>query len=209
MKQSPLLVRYRALPRAMRWALWALAIVVIYLTVLDPYVIGKAAQLHTKASETAASLEKLNKQAASSQWQDAVNSVTKFGEAALSDVDATGQGGDESHVAFNARITAVMQGHKIANYQKNNRLVAMGEGPLKRSINIASEQVDRVQAEIKFDASPETFAAVLADLEKAPEVSAISEVDVRRAERDASNRMLQVTIKAETWSITRKGGRGR
>jgi hypothetical protein len=84
----------------------------------------------------------------------------------------------------------------------------MGDGPLKKAINPQTEQIDRSQAEIKFDAVPETFAAVLADLEKSPEVTAISEVEVRKADRDPSSRTLSVTIRAETWSIARKG-RGR
>src|SRR5438876_420265 len=67
------------------------------------------------------------------------------------------------------------------------------------------ERVERRISEIQFDAAPEVVTEILADLERAPEVSAVSRVEMRRADREGASRQLHATIAAETWVVARKG----
>jgi len=81
----------------------------------------------------------------------------------------------------------------------------LGQGPL-RDVYGEGERIDRLVREVQFEGTPEQIAAVVSDLENAPEIAAVSRVQVRRGDQqDTAARMLKVTVAAEAWVVGKKG----
>ncbi|MEX2219383.1 MAG: hypothetical protein WD749_11580 [Phycisphaerales bacterium] len=197
---SPLLARYRALPRTARWALWAGCALVGYFVIVEP-IVGLSVDLHTRADGRASLLVALDREAQSGHSHQAATAVAKFGL-----VDPPGNVPEQAMLAFNKRVSEVLEKHGVRNSRHTTRTLPMGPGPLTLSL-ATGEKAERRVAEIQFDSTPENIASVLADLERSPEVASVSRVQVRRTERDSSSRLLHATIAAEAWVITR--GRAR
>ena len=71
--------------------------------------------------------------------------------------------------------------------------------------------VRRIVRDVSFDCSPDTMVEVLSDLERSPDVSAVSRVFVRKltnsgTRSSSSARNVGVTVSVETWAIAREGG---
>ena len=71
-------------------------------------------------------------------------------------------------------------------------------------------RVDRFILDLTFEATPETAAAVIADLESAEEVAAVGRVQMRRVEAgrgERSSGRIRVTLSPEAWILVPAGGR--
>ncbi len=184
---------YRDLPRAGRWGLLALAGLFAYFGVVEP-VVDKTGALKARAEARTR----------------AIAEVRSGGAAAAADLGLRQFGvveppGDprERAVAFDRRVLEVLDKHSVAKHTSTTRTVPMTPGPLLTALATANQKVDRRIREIQFEATPETLAAVIADLERTPEVAAVSRVQIRKAED--GGRMLRATVSAEAWTLVRKG----
>jgi hypothetical protein len=62
--------------------------------------------------------------------------------------------------------------------------------------------IDRLILEVTFEADPSTVISVLADLEKAPEVTTVSRVRIDKTNnRDDTVRTVRATITPEAWIL--------
>jgi hypothetical protein len=193
---SALLARYHALPRTMRWLLWTAAVLVLYFAVIEPYVITKPAALRAKAGETETRLVSLQKEAESGQAHVVANAIARFGP-----IDPPSNEPERATLLFNRKVAETLEKHGIKKYTSPNRSTNMERGPLVRAVS-SDERVERRIADIQFDASPEEITGILADLERSPEITAVSKIQLRRA--DGGGRTLHATLTAEAWVITRK-----
>jgi hypothetical protein len=195
---SALTDRIRALPRATRWGLWAGAIVLSYFVAVEP-LLDAINTTNAKAADREGALVALARDPLSSQSSDLVLGVKKFGAVEL-------PGDPETRpVAFNRRVVEILAKHNVKNSSSTTRTMPLGNGPLKDAYG-ESSRIDRQVREIQFDATPEDIAAVVADLESAPEVAAVSRVQLRRGDQqDSAARLLKATISVEAWVAGRKG----
>jgi hypothetical protein len=196
---NTILARYRSMPRVLRWAMWAGVILIAYLVVIDPLVIAKASQLHARARDMATRLVALDHDVRTGRTRDVSNAIARYGVVAPPSGDP-----ERATQVFNATIYDILNKHGVKRYTSPSRSAPMGPGPLTRTV-ATDERAERRIADIQFEAAPEEIAAILADMERAPQISAVSRVQVRKADKESASRELQTTITAETWVITKKG----
>lgn len=196
---SDLSDKFRTLPRAARWGVSALGILVAYFIIAEP-LIDKMNTLNSRADDRVGALVALTYDPSGSAADIALG-VRKFGEVLLP--------GDEQtrSVAFNRRVSSILEKHKIKD-NSTTRKMPLGQGPLKEVYGDVS-RIDRLVREVQFEATPEDLAAVIAELESAPEVAAVSRIQIRRGDqKDTAGRILKATVSAEAWIVSEKG-RGR
>lgn len=188
--------RYRAMPRAARWGVWFVAFLFAVFVIVIP-VLDKINSLNFKADDRISQLVALTHDPSGSAADIALG-VRKFGEVNLP--------GDEQTraVAFNRRVSSILEKHKIKD-NSTTRKMTLGQGPLKDAYGDGN-RIDRLVREVQFEATPEDIAAVISELENAPEVAAVSRVQIRRGDsRDTAGRILKVTLSAEAWVLSEKG----
>jgi hypothetical protein len=191
------LAYYRSLPRAARWAFWALAGLLAYFVAVEPLV-GLYSKLSHRAGAEAAMLVGFDK--SRRQADDALASVatgiSRYGEVAPpGDPDARPD-------AFGRKVAQILTTHGVKDQKTTTRSSTLGKGPLLDSLGQGA-QVMRYGIEMQFDATPERVAAIVADLERTAEVAAVTKVQIRRNDDDRS-RSVHATISAETWLLSRR-----
>ncbi|MFO0831973.1 MAG: hypothetical protein U0637_09030 [Phycisphaerales bacterium] len=196
---SPLAQRWQATPFVIKFALGAGAFAALYFAVVERGVDsinrdgGKSESAESALEEYARSGGKFK------TASEAVSrGVRQFGEVSL-------PGDPQSRPSeFNSAVDSVLNKHGVDNVASTSRTTPMGNGPLTKYLG-TGQRVDRVMKELTFSTTPEKFDAVLADLERTPEVAAISRVQVRQGdEREKADRLLKISISLETWTVARK-----
>lgn len=186
-----LLDLYRSLPRAARWGVLALAGVLAYFVVVEP-VVDRTNAWATRADARADAIALVRSGPAE---DDAVTLGLKQFGAVLPPGDPRERGD-----AFRTKVLDVIEKHGVRNHTSTTRNAPLNRGPLLAALAPTNQRVDRLIREIKFEATPETLAAVIADLERTPEVAAVTRVQVRKGE---NGRVVQATIDAEAWILTK------
>lgn len=188
-----LIETFRSLPRWARWSAVAGAGLLGYFAVVEP-TLDQVNALNSRASARADAIREVR--SGSDGGADALG-VRKHGRVSVP--------GDprERAVAFDRRVLEILDRHDVKDHTSTTRVVPMSSGPLLAALAASDQRVDRRVREIQFEASPEALSAVLSDLEQAPEVAAVSRVQVRKG--DASGRTLRASVSAEAWILSRKG----
>ena len=193
---SNLADKFRSLPRAGRWGACAVALLAAYFIVVEP-VIDRINRVNSKADDRAGALVALTHDPSGSAADIALG-VRKFGEVLLP--------GDEQirSVAFNRRVTSILEKHKIQD-NSTTRKMPLGQGPLKEDYGDVN-RIDRLVREVQFEGTPESIAAVISELESAPEVAAVSRIQIRHGDqKDTAGRVLKASVTAEAWIVSEKG----
>ena len=187
---------YRPLPRAARWGIVAVGLLAVYFVIIEP-TLDLINRANSTADERSSALISLANKASGGSNEFAVG-IKKFGDILLPEEQ------ERRSVAFNRRFSEILQKHKVKD-NSTWRNSSLGSGPIKDAYG-DSERIEREVREVQFDATPEEIAAVISDLESAPEVAAVSKVQIRRGDqKDTAGRVLKVTIAAEAWEIVKKG----
>jgi hypothetical protein len=173
-------------------------VLIAYLAVIDPLIIAKASALHARAADMAAKLVALDNDVRSGGSANNAKAISQFGSVSPPSSDP-----ERATQLFNATIYDIMKKHNVTRYTSPSRTAPMGPGPLSRTV-ATDERAERRIADIQFDATPEDVGAILADMERSPQISSVSRVQVRKADKENNSRQLQTTITAETWVITKK-----
>jgi hypothetical protein len=101
----------------------------------------------------------------------------------------------------------VLKKHGVREYEERGREFLLERGPLNAAVGTGS-RVRRIVRDVTFEATPDTMTLILADLERAPEVSTISNVSARKTtgsgNRGGSSRNLSIRIAVETWGLARE-----
>lgn len=188
--------------RAVKIALVGLAAIVAYFAAVEPMV-EATASAHTAADARQAALERLRQKAANDQDSEAL-AVRKFGKVELpADINSR-------TLKLNQQVTAVLEKHGVRQHTSSTKISPIGQGPMQAAAGPTS-QISRYVREVQFEASPETVTAVVADLERTPEVAEVSRVQLRRGgETNRDDRVLRATLSVEAWVESPKGqGRAR
>ncbi|MBL8745351.1 MAG: hypothetical protein JNK58_03235 [Phycisphaerae bacterium] len=191
--------RWNSLPRAGRWLVAAAAFMLAYFVVVEP-ALDATARAAARADVLQAALDRRRATAAgaSDAARNATLAATKFG-AALP------PGGSDRPAALNACIERVLRDRPVSALAIRTRAMV----PLGRAVFAGlipeGQQAQRLVLDVDFECAPPVAAEILAELEQAPEVTAVGRVIMRKIERDG-RRAVQVSLSPETWVITAKRG---
>jgi len=203
---STIASRWSRLPRAARWLIAFGAVTLGYFAVVEP-VLDATNRMNARAEGVASTLARYREQAARLREAegDIALGVRRFGV-----VHPPGDANKSSTALVN-RIDDILRGRGVTSDWtiRTRRAVALGRGALFDVLAENPEaqlEVSRLMVELQIpEASPEAVMGVIADLESSPEVTAVSQVQIRRvASRDGGGRMVQATIIPEVWVISRK-----
>jgi hypothetical protein len=198
---SALLARYRALPRAARWLVLLGLVVAVVLLVVDP-ILKATADLNGRADAAAAALA--DERALAERWSSLGPIRATFGRPLPPGPEA------QRKQALYARVNQVLDRHRIRP-EITERTATLRDDLANRDLLQGAERIDRLILDITFEAEPATVTAVLAELEQAPEIAAISRVQVRRADTGrgaapgaGATRRVRAVLSPEAW--VRVGG---
>jgi len=188
-----------SLPRAARWGLGAVVLFGAYFGVAEP-VLDEINRVNGQADVKAAVLASYE---SADGAMGAAAQTTGLGLRRFGQVEFPGDP-ESRPVAFNQAVDQVLKKHGISGQTSTSRVAPLGSGPLTANVG-AEFRIDRLMKDIQFQAEPEAVAAVIADLERTPEVATVSRVQVRQVEsRDQGGRQVRATIGVEAWLLTRK-----
>lgn len=196
---SGVLGRIRALPRAMRWAIVAAAFVLGYFVVVEP-ALDASARASARADALQAGLDRRLDAAGerSEASRTLALAASQFG-APLP------PGGPDRASALNARIEAILRDRSVSNLSiKARSPVALPRTAMEGGVP-EGKQVQRLVLDVEFEADPSVAMAIVADLEKAREVSSVGRVVMRRVEREG-RKTVQVSVSPEAWTLAARGG---
>lgn len=204
---NSLLLKYNALPRAGKWLLGALAVVVVYFGVVEP-VLDATNTARSRADALAAGLEKERTLTSSDSDQGRIleNGRRSFGEPFLPE-----DPGNHPE-ALHSLVDAILEKRGVSSRVKNERRIRIAGDEAVKLLGAlaASSNLERLILDLTFEASPETITAILADLEQAKEVAAISRLEIRRldvgggrgAPAASGAKVVKATISPEAWILT-------
>jgi hypothetical protein len=209
---NALLAKLKALPRAATWAIGALLLLVAYFGVIEP-VLDATNAARSRADALAAGLQKERALTStdSDQGRTLANGRRSFGEPYLPEHP------DNKPEALHTRVDTILGDRGITTRVKNERRIRIAGDEAAKLLGplAATSNVERLILDITFDASPETIASILSDLEQAKEVAAISRVELRRPDATGSrgaaapasgSRTVKATISAEAWVLSKSSG---
>lgn len=203
MNLAALIDRYRALPRSARWLGWLVAALVGYFGVVEPLLDWRT-ELNIRADALAASLQREQELASAAANTGSTIAVSRamFGAPMLPGPDAARK------QAFSSRVNAILRDHQVIA-RITERQTPLRD-PQASALVDPEFRVERLVLDLAFEASPETVAGVLADLEKSEEVSGVGRLSVRKvvdgpraggggAGRESAGRLVRAQISVETW----------
>lgn len=209
MNLATLIDRYRSVGRSIKWLTWLVGVLVGYFAVVEPLLDWRTS-LNTRADALAASLDREHELAAAAQSPGSTLAVSRamFGTPMLPGPDAARK------QAFSARVNAIFRDHDVVPR------ITERQSPVRdaqASALVDPEfRVERLVLDLSFEASPDTVAKILAELEKAEEVSGVNRLSVRKvtdaprgsggAGRDTPGRIVRAQISVETWLSVKSAG---
>ncbi len=196
---NTLIAYFQTSPRVVRWVVLAGVAIAFYFGAVEPAV-DQVAKLNTQGDVRAARL--LGYAGDATEREEARRTITtgvrKFGQ-----IQSPGDPRERS-VALSRRISEILEKHSVRDHTSTVRETPLGPGPLATAVG-NEFRIDRLVNDLQFDTTPERLSAILADLERAPEIAAVSKLQVRSATgRDAGPRSLRVSLAAEAWVLQRK-----
>jgi hypothetical protein len=189
---------YKSLPRAGQWLVWGLVCVAAYFGLVEP-VMDQTSSIGSKADAAASALVSYE---SGRTTQDREAGEISRGLRQFGPVLLPGEAGERSG-AFNRRITEILDKQGVKYPTSTTRTAPLTSGPLDKTMP-AGQRVERLIRDLQFDATPEQVTAVLAALERSPEVAAVSRVQIRRAAGGAGSRTVRANITVEGLIIARK-----
>jgi len=197
---NALLARFTVLPRAVKWMLLAGSLIVLYFGVFEP-TLAFADRWNTRAASLESALAR-DKELAGLEgdgWK-IQSAQSAFGEPVRpGQKDVTPEG-------LLRVVNAVLDQHAVGGRTVSestsaltgDAAVALGVGEIRRFI-----------LQVSFESDAATVAAVLADLERAPEVAAVSRLRIDKASirfgADEDEGLVRATLSPEAWIAARPG----
>jgi len=189
-RNSPIIERFESMPRAGRWLVVAVVLVVLFL--------GWDQTIGVKSREWRAEAESIESQVRAVRESDKMtrtltdlkNTVISLGPVTLPVSDRQGR---------NALSDAVRE--VFANYNIREDYDLGGGGDrlrqdISHSIVRSGNRVSRLTATVKFTSSPDDAIAIIADFESRDDIEGISKV---RLSKGSDGRKVDVSLTLEAW----------
>ena len=185
--------RWHALPRAARWLVWLVGLLVVYFAGIEP-ALDAAARLRAKAD---AAQRTLSQQASIAQSASTAGALMARGTTALGvpDEPPLASSTADPLVALNSRIDRSAREHGVSIRRRTQRPREAMTGAV-----FGGEALERVGVEIVVECDTRQLMAMVRDLEAAPEVHALRSVRVQRQSlTPGGGGVLQATLVPETF----------
>ncbi|MHC4415338.1 MAG: hypothetical protein ACYS0G_08650 [Planctomycetota bacterium] len=185
--------RFRRLPRAAQWALLAAVGLVLFL-VYDDGVRPVTERWNERTDAMLADLEEaVRSDHRSRQVRAMKESVLALGAVGIPGAEA------EAGRALNEAVNDVLKRHTVSSDSFTLRSPArLPRGTLSQLID-TDQRVQRITGDLRFNAAPDEATAIIALLEKRPEIEAISSV---RITRQAGARKVTVDLTVDVWIVS-------
>lgn len=191
---------YQKLPRAGKWGMWLVVVVIAYFGVLEPAI--------EWSSRKAAQAEKLEKSLASRTRlaQDADNSarVVERGIVGLGSPKAPRSNIADPMGFLSQKTADLAQKHNITVKRRTRR----GNTPVN-NFEWNGSKVERVSLELVVECDTERFVALLKDLEASPDITDVVSVRMNKVNEPgfslADSTTMQITLVPEMWVLPRSG----
>ncbi|MFM9959469.1 MAG: hypothetical protein ACKVZJ_15540 [Phycisphaerales bacterium] len=188
-----------ALPRAARWAVLALLAVLGYFGV-EAAVLDPMNQMNAQADAAALTIQKAVDQAGRRAEADGTIAlaVSRFGDVALP--------GDFQTVTaeLDNAVQEVFKGRGVEPGRSNKRKPTPLGRDVMSGVLPANKEVQRIGLEVTFESDQALVGALIADIERSPIITTISEINIKTLPDKGK---VQATIVPEAWIIVEKGAR--
>ncbi|HYF14557.1 MAG TPA: hypothetical protein VD971_05725 [Phycisphaerales bacterium] len=196
---NALRTRWKSLSFVMKAVVAGAATLVVYFLVVEP-VVTNVSTWNMRAEGDEAKLRDYAKE--ETRLKAAQNDVNlgtlRFGELAPPGDAQT------RPLEFGEALDAILRRHSITDVTASTRTKPMPAGPLAKHYE-ATHRVEAHVRELTFTATPENFAAALADVERSPLVANISRLQIRQGDPEQlTERLLRVNMSVETWVLEKK-----
>jgi len=186
--------RFRRLPRALQWAVYA-AVGMGGFVVVNDHIWKQAAEWRRQADSIQAQLQDVHDgRSIADKLLKMQDTIVAHGRVSIPDSDDAEAGSD----AFNATVTAVLKAHAVRKDSFDRRDLSK----LKldhASFVPAGQETHYISGDLRFEASPDEAAAVIAELESSPNIEAVTSV---RMTRLGGARRVKVQVTLEAWVLT-------
>ncbi len=186
--------RFRRLPRALQWAVYA-AVGMGGFVVVNDHIWKQAAEWRRQADSIQAQLQDVHDgRSIADKLLKMQDTIVAHGRVSIPDSDDAEAGSD----AFNATVTAVLKAHAVRKDSFDRRDLSK----LKldhASFVPAGQEAHYISGDLRFEASPDEAAAVIAELESSPDIEAVTSV---RMTRLGGARRVKVQVTLEAWVLT-------
>ncbi len=194
--------RVGQLPRAGRWAIWAVVVITVFL-IWNDFIGPQTASFNEEARTLLARHEMI-------RGRQRLRQVKLLAEPirALGTVEEPGNRAESGQALIRA-VIEVLKKHAVSddswvlgnptNLPRGTLSELTGDGG----------RMQRITAEVRFDTGPEEATAIIAELEECPEIEAISNLRLSRLPR--GRRKVRVALTLEAWIVsaeTRQRQRG-
>jgi hypothetical protein len=201
MPDSGLIGKYRQLPRAGKWGVLAAGGLVFYFLVVE-VALDRWSKWSALADQREAVLRDWTGNSAAREADEStvMNGARVFGASAFPGPEA------ERSRALRSAIAATLQKYGVREYDERGREALLKSDALGSVIGPGT-RIKRLVRDVSFEATPDAVTQIVADLEKSPDVSAVSRVYVRKTtgsgNRGSSSKNVNVTIAVEAWGVGR------
>lgn len=186
-------VRYRGLPKTVRWSIGAAVVAVLFLLWND-HVVRLTDEWDVRAERMLANVENAAGDTRRLQSLGVLRPVV----LGLGPLEEPGNEAT-AEKQLNRVINEVLKDQAVSQDSYSYRGPSkLRRGTLSRII-APGEQVERITGDLRFDATPEIAAKIVAELEASPNIDAISNL---RMTRQPGPRKVTVDLTVETWIIT-------
>lgn len=211
-----LLERYRRAPRAMKWLVWAVAGMVGYFGLVDP-VLSATASLNSRAD----SIERRLTDSARLRGELARQSgdIQRTLQALGLPRGPFKQVSGDAYAELDALLSRLRARHELSSDTRSQGALDREGRPTQQLAASlpwltgpgGERKLDRYTLEWRFDCTTDQLLATLADLEAAPEVHAVSALEVRKADAATARlrgipTLLSARVTVEFWAIPKEGG---
>jgi hypothetical protein len=190
--------RWKALPRAAKWAIAASVIGGAYLGVIDPLLAARQASVFA-GDRAARKLEDYTRR--SSQFAEAKSKI-EFGTKQFGDVALPASGRGAESVASN-KIRAALADRGVSQWDiQTARGVQLARDVSEALAPGEGEELQKIVFTVNLTDEPDVVAEVIAEIEGMPEVTMIGAVSLRRLNNQENH--VQATLSPETWVVVRR-----
>jgi hypothetical protein len=183
--------RLDALPRATRWAVYAMLGLVLFL-IWSSYVEPKRVELSQAADEIVNDVKELRDFDATTLSDRNINTVA----ITIGEVESPGSAIDGSLTMQKKIIDFLEKYNATVNDVSVRGGNKMKSGMLPK--NVRNKRMKTMDGDISFEAVAEDVTKIIADIESSPSIKRITQVRMVKA---AAARSLTVSLKFEAWVI--------
>ena len=188
--------RLERLPRAIQWLAWTALFTIAFL-VWDSSIAPISLRWSADADEM---LDRLRLVAEPRRMKRSTQeAIVGHGPVDLPREKATGA------IAMTQAVNAVLGRHAISNDDFSRTRSGVVPRTLLPGIARTRQKIEWIKAELRFDASPEEAAAVIAELEWDPAIESINSLRMSKIEA----RKVRVRLTLESWVVAQDGVRSR